>query len=714
MAETLQILVEAERRGIDMEPADVEVLAEARRRGMVPGGPTPSAEPGDVRSMLNTFLSAFSGEPLLPSGPRMNPIAEATKLPIPFALQTAGGAVGQRLAGPAGAGVLSGTGAVLGRDINAALDLEPPLDLKDRLATFALGALGEAGARYFMQTPGAATEGQRRLRAFQAQSVSPKITDVTEARGPAVLERAVVQTPFGGGIISRKFGTQAKQLSAAAEDYLIEHMGPSKDAVAIGWNTRSAVETEKARTSVIANSRYAEVRRLAEGRPAPTQAQVRGELPAATGETVLPSGRTPFGGRVPTQEESVGRTLQAAKAQITGQPFSETNPLMSQARPPIAEPFATGQVQRLGTVEVSPTPGPVRVQPSGLAKAARELLAEEMEKPVARDRDTAFIARVKDYLSLVDKGAMRWSQADALRRVFGDNSERWQLLAPRQIGAERRLHAAIARDMETAAESSGNPALLTAWRDARAYWEHRAAVLRDSKVSQILKTSPEKVVAMLDLKSGPTAISNAKEAINDPAAWNAIRRHVLEGVFRDAVDERAKGVFGEVISDARLAAQEKKFGPGAFATLLETSEARAAFDELRLIAKSIRSGERLGSVPQSATFQNFAIGGMLSGAGATVGTAAGYAVGGGPVGAAVGATVGTTLSLLVIPPIAAKILTSERAARLVASPSFAKVATDLRLGGRLSAESAAAVGRLGALILSEQSSGGGDLSPYAR
>ena len=55
-------------------------------------------------------------------------------------------------------------------------------------------------------------------------------------------------------------------------------------------------------------------------------------------------------------------------------------------------------------------------------------------------------------------------------------------------------------------------------------------------------------------------------------AWNAVRRHIFEGVFREARDTNAKGFVGEIISGQKLERQLKRLGPESVNELLASAD----------------------------------------------------------------------------------------------------------------------------------------------
>ncbi len=284
-----------------------------------------------------------------------------------------------------------------------------------------------------------------------------------------------------------------------------------------------------------------------------------------------------------------------------------------------------------------------------------------------------------------------WQQARAWQKAFGEAIERGELISKTPRGEAKLLFGAVSDDMERAA--TGRPEILDAFRTARDYAAKRREMFRDSAVSEVLSADPEKVLKTIDAAGGPTAIRTAKRAIDDPEAWNYVRRHIFEGVLERATDKAAKGLSVPIISGAKLERELTRIGKESLDELLEPTE-RRALDNLRTVATAIRSSERIGSIPQSATFQNASVGALFTLPGTVAGAAVGF-----PLGApGTGALVGSQISFLFTPSVAAKILTNPRTAELVAGEGFKQLAMSIRLGGRLSQGAADTLAQIGAAL----------------
>lgn len=328
-------------------------------------------------------------------------------------------------------------------------------------------------------------------------------------------------------------------------------------------------------------------------------------------------------------------------------------------------------------------------------KSVATRLVEEESLRLPGQRNTVLIRQATAIFKAPD--LVPWRLAREWQKGFGEAVERGELISRVPTGQAKLLFGTISSDMERAVVASGRTEVVAAFREARDFARQRRELFRDSAVANVMETDPEKVIKTIDAAGGPTAIRRAREAIiglehaPDPRAaeaWNAVRRHIFEGVFREARDTNAKGFVSEVISGARLERQLKRLGDEALGELLAPTE-RRALENIQTVATAIRRGERTGAVPMtSSTGQALGIQGTIAGVGAAFGG------------------IGAAISVLLTPPVLAKLLTSPRAAEVLASPGFARVAQDLRLGGQLSKEGTIALSRLGALLFGEQRSSG--------
>ncbi len=112
------------------------------------------------------------------------------------------------------------------------------------------------------------------------------------------------------------------------------------------------------------------------------------------------------------------------------------------------------------------------------------------------------------------------------------------------------------------------------------------------------------------------------------------------------------------------------------------------------VSKAIRAWETLASAGQSTTAQQHEVKAFLALPGAAIGGGLGYYAAGG-YGAAAGAGIGSTLSLMFTALAMAKFLTNESRAEYIASPKFARLAMDLRLGGVASKEAVEVLAQFG-------------------
>ena len=339
------------------------------------------------------------------------------------------------------------------------------------------------------------------------------------------------------------------------------------------------------------------------------------------------------------------------------------------------------------------------VDSTAIKQAAAQVLGEQGQR-LRGQQSRRLLSLVNEIVNGPDQ--IPWAQARAWQRGFGEAIERGELISHTPSGEAKLLFRAISGDMERAVAASGNTQLEQAFTTARRFSEHRRELFRDSAVAGIMDMAPEDVVKKIGVTGGPTAIRTAREAILNPGAgpdprnaeaWNYVRRHILEGIFAPAaqggVTTAVRGLATPVIEGRALTRALGKLGDETLAELLSPTE-RAGLENIRLVANAFRSAERIGSAAQSTTFQNIQAGTLFSAPGAAVG----YALGGIP-----GASVGSAVSMLLAPPVIARILTNPRTAEIVASPAFAKVATGLRLGGRLGGEATTALTRaLGILV----------------
>jgi hypothetical protein len=169
-----------------------------------------------------------------------------------------GGALTSPITGPVGPIVGAGAGTAAGRAANpyifGMMGLEPPKPYTlGELATEAgFGMAGEGAGRaafklgrgavrsIFPSAPSPSTAGTLR-EAFEATGVTPKVTDISPSRGPAMIEKGLLQSP-GQGPITSRVTKQAEQLTTAAEDYL-NKVGPNIERAPGGQRISDAIES---------------------------------------------------------------------------------------------------------------------------------------------------------------------------------------------------------------------------------------------------------------------------------------------------------------------------------------------------------------------------------------------------------------------------------------------------------------------------------------
>ena len=359
---------------------------------------------------------------------------------------------------------------------------------------------------------------------------------------------------------------------------------------------------------------------------------------------------------------------------------------------------------RTGTVE-DRLFGDVTRQASGLTVEFEPL--KNIVTYLGRDTGQPLGAQARRILDvkLNPDGTVGWRQARAWQKEFGANIERGELISQTPTSEQKLLFRTISEAMEGAMARSGDPTTQALFRQARDFAARRRELFVDSGISRLMETDPEKVVALLGAAGGPTAVQRAREAIlgqsgavvPDPRAseaWNLVRRHIFEGIFAPAseggVKKEVRGIGERVISGADLERRLGKIGADTLAELLNETE-RKALANIVTYAKAIQASERVAATGYtSMTPMGFGLQAFITGAGGGVGASLG-----GPAGGAVGAAT----AYLLVPPILARALVNQRAAELIASPAFARVAEHVRLGGKIGAESVKVLGRLSAVLL---------------
>lgn len=376
------------------------------------------------------------------------------------------------------------------------------------------------------------------------------------------------------------------------------------------------------------------------------------------------------------------------------------------------------QVERTGSLEdtlwtqIGQLGNDVPVKMDNLRAYANNALLNEKRGKNPNGKVISFLEGI-----LNDTDTWAWQAVDATRKQYG-----------REIGGQRPLisdvprgvyegaYGAILRDMEAGAAASNVTGLGQAFSNVRAFSERRRALFRDGEVAKILETDPEKVVQTLKLAGGPSAVQRARESIlgsgdlglvaPDPKnveAWNFVRRHILEGIFGDATNPEFKGLVNPVIVGSRLEKALAKVGPDTLKELLSDTE-RQALDNLLTVAKSLRQSEKIGALPgTSATPQGMGFADFIKSPGTIVGMGVGSLFG--PAGTLTGGAAGGFASSVMVPHVAAKLLTSPNLAALVASPGFRAIADLSRTGAKGAREATIILGRIAGEIAGEQVGG---------
>lgn len=375
----------------------------------------------------------------------------------------------------------------------------------------------------------------------------------------------------------------------------------------------------------------------------------------------------------------------------------------------VAQSKRTGALEDHLWTQIGHMANDVPVKIGGLKAMASQILMEQ-ERRLPGQRNTALIAQAKEVLSHGDEVA--WQRVDSWRKGFGEAVTSGELISKVPAGSAKALYRAALTDLEGAAGSADIPGLGDAYKNVRAFGERRRDILRDGQVAKVLETDPEQVVAMLSLKSGPTSIRNAREAImgsgelglampsaGDRQAWDYVRRHILEGVFADST-KGVNGLTHPVILGSQLDKALARIGKDGLKELLDPNELKA-LENLTTVAKTIRSSERIGAMAgTSATPQGMGFYNLIMGAPTALGAAAGAAIAG-PWGAATAGPAAGAAAFILVPHVAARILTNPQAARVVASPAFAGLAAGANITAGAAREGTTALTRLIGILTAE-------------
>jgi hypothetical protein len=335
----------------------------------------------------------------------------------------------------------------------------------------------------------------------------------------------------------------------------------------------------------------------------------------------------------------------------------------------------------------------LQVETANLRRAAGDILRSQ-DALLPQQRDAALGGLAQNVLDAPAR--VTWDQIRAWQRQFGADAGRPELIAKVPKADNERLFAAALTDMEASATASGRQDVLDAFRRARDYAARRREIYRDGAIADVMDRKPEEVVRSLSLQSGPTTVRNTREAILGPTpdqrnneAWQLVQRHIFEGIFAPegagGVTKRLPGMVHDSISGPALQKRVDKIGEQTLSELLPGPDQRRGFDNIALVANAMKSAERraatgyTSSTPQGLTVQGLATGAAFGASGPA-------------------AAVATILT----PWAAAYLLTSPRAARILASEAFGNVATGARLGGQIGRESQAAVNRLIGILAERQ------------
>lgn len=254
----VRLLLEAERRGIELPAGDKALLEEAKKRGLV--------SIAEARKGLSE--PTVTGQSLIPFL-LSSALALATRGRGPVviqALRSAGGA---------------GFGAAAGEDISAAVGITPPErapSFFDLAKTFGLVGLLDlvgqgtlAAGRRMLPDIGPRPGAQDVLRAMRETGVEPKLTDISGSTAPAMLERGVQQTAGGRAIVSETAERQAGQILRARDEFLAR-VTPEEaaSAVAVGGRAGDAIKAQAKRVGEVEDFLWQELRGMATDLPVST------------------------------------------------------------------------------------------------------------------------------------------------------------------------------------------------------------------------------------------------------------------------------------------------------------------------------------------------------------------------------------------------------------------------------------------------------------
>lgn len=214
-------------------------------------------------------------------------------------------------------------------------------------------------------------------------------------------------------------------------------------------------------------------------------------------------------------------------------------------------------------------PNKSRVAMSKSADLLQEAVGKFADKPaVAAEVGTSGNAGLLDDL----RGGLSWEQAADLRSELLSAGRRqrdaFKSLSDTQ---KSRLASAITDDMEAAAAAAG-PEALTAWRRARDYWRGMRTRVDDALGKIIKADTPEKAFSDVFAMTGDTgranvrALTGMKKSMPDEA-WGEVVSTVITRMGR--ATPGAQDAAGEVFSPKTFLTNWNKLTPQAKAVLFE-------------------------------------------------------------------------------------------------------------------------------------------------
>lgn len=235
----------------------IDLLGAGLVKGGLGGGATgtnvPSAE----------TVSTLSGE-TSPSG----------QFILPLIFSTVGSVVGSR-GGPVGAAIGSGAGTVLGEVLNQPfywlMGATPPekpslweLAKEGGIAAVLDFVGGKVGRKFFEP----AKDAGKTMQALTDTGITPKPSDVSGSTVPAAVERSMVQTIGGRGVVTEIAADQNAQLGRAKDLYLAKIGAPeATDTLATGGRIQQAVTAQVERVKGVEDFLWEQLRGMATDAP---------------------------------------------------------------------------------------------------------------------------------------------------------------------------------------------------------------------------------------------------------------------------------------------------------------------------------------------------------------------------------------------------------------------------------------------------------------